>query len=148
MNSLEKAEDLCRKRRPLEAIPYLEAVLEENPNNLDAVIQLAFLCQRPDAVKMLEKAERTGNDIIYLSWRRVINPSSNALQVASFSRNAWVMIVLKMGVNMWVNFGRLSIHVRICAYSKRLYASILRRDDLMNLRKSSFLQTCQINLSR
>jgi hypothetical protein len=67
MNSLEKAEDLCRKRRPLEAIPYLMAVLEENPNNLDAVIQLAFLRQRPDAVKMLEKAERTGNDIIYIS---------------------------------------------------------------------------------
>jgi hypothetical protein len=57
------------------------------------------------------------------------------------------MIVLKMGVNMWVNSGRSLIHVRICAYSKHLYASILRRDDLMNLRKS-FLQICQINLSK
>lgn len=49
----------------MEALPYLDAVMKENPNNLDAVIQLAFLCERPDAIKMLEGAEKTGQSIIF-----------------------------------------------------------------------------------
>ncbi|RDB23903.1 hypothetical protein Hypma_009261 [Hypsizygus marmoreus] len=62
--NLEKAEDLCRKRKPQHALPYLMAAIHENPENLDAAIQFAFLGDRPSAVDVLEKAELAGRVIL------------------------------------------------------------------------------------
>ena len=62
--SLEKAEDLCRKKRPHEALPYLRKALDLDPENLDAMIQLAFLAPNlASSVKTLENAERTGEKV-------------------------------------------------------------------------------------
>ena len=41
--------------------------MEENPDNLDAIIQFAFLNQKKDAIKILEKAELRGNVSFFLS---------------------------------------------------------------------------------
>ncbi|KAJ7153296.1 hypothetical protein C8R46DRAFT_473579 [Mycena filopes] len=63
--NLKKAEDLCRKMRPNEAAPFLmEAMKDEN--NLDAHIQLAFLCEtdKPFGVEVLETAERIGRGLM------------------------------------------------------------------------------------
>ena len=57
--SLEKAEDLCRKRKPEKAVPYLLKAIKDH-NNLDALIQVAFLLNLPDAVEALESAELRG----------------------------------------------------------------------------------------
>ncbi|KAF9221491.1 hypothetical protein BS17DRAFT_796994 [Gyrodon lividus] len=59
--SLEKAEDLCRKGKPEKALPYLSKAMEDE-NNLDAFIQAAFLCPLPQAVKVLEQAEKKGRE--------------------------------------------------------------------------------------
>ncbi|KAI0728754.1 hypothetical protein C8Q72DRAFT_875651 [Fomitopsis betulina] len=56
--SLTIAEGLCRKRKPLDAIPYLTKVMED-PNNLDADIQFCFL--QPNltmSMQVLEHAEQ------------------------------------------------------------------------------------------
>ncbi|KAG5635062.1 hypothetical protein H0H81_012558 [Sphagnurus paluster] len=58
--SLEKAEDLCRKRKPEKALPYLIKAIEENPENLDAAIQFAFLNEINGALQILEGAEKMG----------------------------------------------------------------------------------------
>jgi hypothetical protein len=59
MSSLEKAEDLCRKKKPKLAVPYiLKAIQDEN--NLDAFIQAAFLLDIEGALEALETAELRG----------------------------------------------------------------------------------------
>lgn len=70
------AEGLCRKRKPLDAIPYLTKVMED-PNNLDADIQFCFL--QPNltmSMQVLEHAEQKGifirftqYDVTYLKPR-------------------------------------------------------------------------------
>ena len=58
--SLNKAEDLCRRRRPVEAIPLLEKAMED-PRNLDAWVQLAFLAPDLDkSTNVLLNAEEQG----------------------------------------------------------------------------------------
>ena len=52
--SLEIAEALCNKRKPNEAVPYLMKAMED-PNNMDAFVQCAFLCPTLDeSVECLE----------------------------------------------------------------------------------------------
>jgi hypothetical protein len=62
---LEKAEDLCKKRKIKRAIPYLVDAILESPDNLDAAIQCAYLADqeqdREGAIEILELAERTGD---------------------------------------------------------------------------------------
>jgi hypothetical protein len=60
MTSLQKAEDLCQKGRANEAVPYLKEAMKDE-NNLDAYIQMAFLCDRPFALETLETAESRGS---------------------------------------------------------------------------------------
>jgi hypothetical protein len=57
--SLEKAEDLCRKKKPKLAVPYLLKAIQDD-NNLDAFIQVAFLLDIEGAVEALEAAELRG----------------------------------------------------------------------------------------
>lgn len=58
--SLEIGEDLCQKRKPYEAIPYLEKAMED-PRNLDAWIARAFLARTlDDATELLMDAESQG----------------------------------------------------------------------------------------
>jgi len=59
-SSLDKAEDLCRKKKPKQALPYLYAAITENPENLDAAIQFAFLNDRKGALEILEASEVQG----------------------------------------------------------------------------------------
>ncbi|KAF8963242.1 hypothetical protein BDZ97DRAFT_1821224 [Flammula alnicola] len=61
--NLEKAEDLCRKRKPNLAVPYLLKAIKDN-NNLDAIIQVAFLLDMPGAIEALEAAELRGRVIL------------------------------------------------------------------------------------
>ncbi len=61
-HSLRIAEDLCRKKRPYEAVPHLTKALQTDPSNLDAAIQLAFLAPDFDeSIDVLETAERMGD---------------------------------------------------------------------------------------
>jgi len=62
--NLEKAENLCRKRKPKQALPYLMAAIKENPDNLDAAIQFAFLTDAQGALEVLEGAENTGRAVL------------------------------------------------------------------------------------
>ena len=58
--SLRIAEDLCRKRRPNEAVPYLTKAVKD-PRNLDAWIQAAFLAPNLDeSTETLLFAEEQG----------------------------------------------------------------------------------------
>lgn len=58
--SLDKGEQLALKRRPKEALPYFMKALED-PNNVDAAIQLAFLMPTPrDGCEFLEDTEKKG----------------------------------------------------------------------------------------
>ncbi|GBE79251.1 hypothetical protein SCP_0204480 [Sparassis crispa] len=58
--NLEKAEDLCRKRKPEKALPFLLKAMEDG-NNLDAAVQMAFLMPNLNvSVKVLEGAEEHG----------------------------------------------------------------------------------------
>ncbi|KAL4065599.1 hypothetical protein V8B97DRAFT_1919737 [Scleroderma yunnanense] len=61
--SLEIAEDLCNRRKPKKALPYLFKAMEDE-NNLDAFIQSAFLHHLPEAVKVLEQAEEKGREAL------------------------------------------------------------------------------------
>ncbi|KAI0370235.1 hypothetical protein BV20DRAFT_305450 [Pilatotrama ljubarskyi] len=58
--NLEKAEDLCRRRKPEQALPYLYKAMED-PNNLDAAVQMAFLMPTLTmGVNLLEEAAERG----------------------------------------------------------------------------------------
>ena len=58
--SLRIAEDLCRKRKPKQALPYLFKAMED-PNNLDAIIQMAFLMPTiNEGVQLLEEGAARG----------------------------------------------------------------------------------------
>ncbi|KAJ3485051.1 hypothetical protein NLI96_g5241 [Meripilus lineatus] len=58
--NLEIAEDLCRKGRPYEAVPYLQKALEDT-RNLDAPIQLAFLAPNfKESIRILGDAKKLG----------------------------------------------------------------------------------------
>ncbi|KAJ7201991.1 hypothetical protein B0H12DRAFT_1162915 [Mycena haematopus] len=62
--NLEIAEDLCRKGRPNEAVPFLEIAMKDR-NNVDAEIQMAYLS--PDllfSVKVLESAEKRARALL------------------------------------------------------------------------------------
>jgi len=67
---LEKAEDLCKKRKIKRAIPYLVDAILESPDNLDAAIQCAYLADqeqdREGAIEILELAESTGDNSRHL----------------------------------------------------------------------------------
>ena len=63
-NSLDKAEDLCRKKKPKLAIPYLLKAIEDQ-NNLDAIIQIAFLMDRPNCIEALEGGKIKGFILFY-----------------------------------------------------------------------------------
>ena len=58
--SLEKAEDLCRKKKPKLAVPYLLKAIQDD-NNLDAFIQAAVLLDIEGALEALEAAELRGS---------------------------------------------------------------------------------------
>ncbi|PSR73677.1 hypothetical protein PHLCEN_2v10596 [Hermanssonia centrifuga] len=58
--NLKIAEDLCRKRKPDEAAPYIEKAMED-PRNLDAWISAAFVAPNLDiSTGWLEEAEKQG----------------------------------------------------------------------------------------
>ncbi|OSC99218.1 hypothetical protein PYCCODRAFT_1470472 [Trametes coccinea BRFM310] len=58
--NLEKAEDLCRRRKPEQALPYLFKAMED-PNCLDAAVQMAFLMPTMEmGIRLLEQAEARG----------------------------------------------------------------------------------------
>ena len=59
MISLEKAEDLCRKKKPQLAVPYILKAIQDD-NNLDAFIQAAFLLHIEGTLEALETAELRG----------------------------------------------------------------------------------------
>ncbi|TFK93914.1 hypothetical protein K466DRAFT_580545 [Polyporus arcularius HHB13444] len=58
--NLRIGEDLCRKRKPNEAAPYLLKALED-PNNIDAIIQMAFLMSTiNEGLELLEEGVARG----------------------------------------------------------------------------------------
>ncbi|EMD41039.1 hypothetical protein CERSUDRAFT_111609 [Gelatoporia subvermispora B] len=60
--NLEKGEELCRKRKPDKALPYLMKAMEGG-NNLDACVQLAFLMPNVDmSIDLLRNAEAKGRE--------------------------------------------------------------------------------------
>lgn len=73
--SLDRAEDLCRRKKPAKALPFLLKAMEDG-NNLDAFVQAAYLFPLPEALKALENAEAKGESSYgtvsfgnnYLSW--------------------------------------------------------------------------------
>jgi hypothetical protein len=79
---------LCRKRKPEKAVPYLLEALKENPDNLDAVIQVAFLMDRPSAVETLEHGETMGNTVFFLPDKLLWAHFTMFMQDELFSSNA------------------------------------------------------------
>ncbi|KAF5326031.1 hypothetical protein D9611_000729 [Ephemerocybe angulata] len=66
--NLNIARDLCQRRKPNEAVPYIMKALED-PHNLDAAIELAFVAPTPkDCVQVLEEAARRGKKILLEEW--------------------------------------------------------------------------------
>ncbi|KAF9528802.1 hypothetical protein CPB83DRAFT_299478 [Crepidotus variabilis] len=63
--NLIKAEDLCRRGKPEQCVPYLMKALED-VHNLDAVIQMAFLApgHRPEGIEILEQGEEVGRKLL------------------------------------------------------------------------------------
>ncbi|KDR78106.1 hypothetical protein GALMADRAFT_245117 [Galerina marginata CBS 339.88] len=62
--NLEIAEGLCRRRKPNLAAPYLLKALKQDPNNLDAIIQMAFLLGIEGALETLQMAELQGRAML------------------------------------------------------------------------------------
>lgn len=60
-NNLDRAEDLCRRKKPAKALPFLLKAMEDG-NNLDAFVQAAYLFPLPEALKALENAEAKGKE--------------------------------------------------------------------------------------
>ena len=59
--SLEIAEDLCRKKKPKDALPYIMKALDADPSNLDAFVQLAFLMPTlAEGIDLLKVTETKG----------------------------------------------------------------------------------------
>ena len=58
---LDKADDLCRKKKHKQAPPYIYAAIAKNPENLDAAVQFALLNDRKDALEILEASELKGD---------------------------------------------------------------------------------------
>ena len=63
---------MARKRRPREALPYIMEAIKDQ-NNLDAMIELAFLRHRPHAIQTLELAESRGKPKEDLVFHVVLN---------------------------------------------------------------------------
>ncbi|KAJ7105501.1 hypothetical protein C8R43DRAFT_1046632 [Mycena crocata] len=62
--SQKKAEDLCRKGRPNDAVPFLLEAIKDK-NNLDAFIQMAFLSPtKTEAVENLEMTKSIGRGVM------------------------------------------------------------------------------------
>ncbi|KAH6912043.1 hypothetical protein BKA70DRAFT_1266388 [Coprinopsis sp. MPI-PUGE-AT-0042] len=58
--NLNIARDLCQKRRPYEALPYLQKAMKDK-RNIDAGIELAFLApNKQESVNILEEAAERG----------------------------------------------------------------------------------------
>ena len=72
LRSLDIGADLARKRRPREALPYIMEAIKDQ-NNLDAMIELAFLRHRPHAIQTLELAESRGKPKEHLVFHVVLN---------------------------------------------------------------------------
>ncbi|KAH9844021.1 uncharacterized protein C8Q71DRAFT_25127 [Rhodofomes roseus] len=85
--NLTIAEDLCRKKKPEQALPYLLKAMED-PNNLDADVQLSFLQPNYDmSMEVLEAAEKKGR----AKLKRVLGPRAfddNGDRVGTF----WTLI--------------------------------------------------------
>ena len=55
------AEDLCRKRKPEKALPYIFKAMKD-PNNLDAIIQMAFVMPTMETrIRLLEEGAAKGD---------------------------------------------------------------------------------------
>ncbi|KAF7800007.1 hypothetical protein EIP86_011250 [Pleurotus ostreatoroseus] len=64
LDNLDIAEDLCRRRRPREAVPYLQKAMKD-PRNLDAWVQAAFLAPNLDeSMETLKFAEEQGRKLL------------------------------------------------------------------------------------
>ncbi|KZT72635.1 hypothetical protein DAEQUDRAFT_804751 [Daedalea quercina L-15889] len=108
--SLTTAEDLCRKRRPEEAVPYLLKAMKD-PNNLDADIQFCFL--QPNlgmSMQVLEAAEQKGVGIIQTRpYMRVLQTMVRiAFEKGDYNKSANTMIEMlrlcpgdNMGQRSW-----------------------------------------------
>ncbi|TBU48461.1 hypothetical protein BD309DRAFT_292618 [Dichomitus squalens] len=69
--NLKKGEDLCRRRKPEQALPYLFKAMED-PNNLDAIVQLAFLMPTMDiGIRLIEEGEAKGR----AQLRQILGPT-------------------------------------------------------------------------
>ncbi|KAF4611704.1 hypothetical protein D9613_004045 [Agrocybe pediades] len=65
--NLLRAEDLIRRKRPQQAMPYLARAIQDH-HNLDAVIQLAFITPNMEtAIQVLQAAERRGREMLKVS---------------------------------------------------------------------------------
>ncbi|KAJ7452748.1 hypothetical protein B0H11DRAFT_283446 [Mycena galericulata] len=83
--NLQKAEDLCRKGRPKDALPFLREAMKDE-NNLDADIQMAFLRDKFAVAQVLEAAELKGRALM----KRRLGPdafSDNGPHVGNFGAN-------------------------------------------------------------
>ncbi|KAH9938435.1 uncharacterized protein B0H18DRAFT_967157 [Fomitopsis serialis] len=87
--NLKIAEDLCQKRKPKQALPYLVKAMED-PNNLDADVQFSFLQPNLNmSIKVLEDAERKGRATLQsIFGPRVFDDDSDGDEVGRF----WTLI--------------------------------------------------------
>ena len=68
-SSLKIGEDLARRRKPNEALPYIMKAMED-PNNFDAIIQVSFLMPTMEiGLGVLEDAEERGMSSLHHSSR-------------------------------------------------------------------------------
>lgn len=69
--SLNKAEKLARKRKGAQAAPHIMNAMKD-PNNLDAMISAALLCDADSCMEILAAAEARGQVIL----RRALGPNA------------------------------------------------------------------------
>lgn len=113
--SLNIAEDLCQKGRPYEAVPYLQKAMED-PRNLDAAIQAAFLAPNFDeAVDLLLSAEKIGSITLICSIG--IGPLFIERRRTHISEEGpWLQVLRRRRRLCWTLLGSVgdpSVHARV-----------------------------------
>ncbi|KAJ3505760.1 hypothetical protein NMY22_g17468 [Coprinellus aureogranulatus] len=120
--NLNIARDLCQRRRPYEAVPYLQKALKDK-RNIDAGIELAFLAPTKDeCVEILEEAAERGKRILLTEWLGPNAFDDNGPHVGHF----WGILETRPYMRALSALGRMYFETGKYTKSTAIYIEMLR----------------------
>ncbi|TEB25434.1 hypothetical protein FA13DRAFT_1738376 [Coprinellus micaceus] len=120
--NLNIARDLCQRRKPYEALPYLQKALKD-PRNIDAGIELAFLApNKKECVKILEESADRGKEILLKDWLGPDAFDDDGPHVGRF----WGLLETRPYMRALSALGRMYFETEEYAKSTATYIEMLR----------------------